>query len=243
MNSRLFSAVAAVSCLGILLLGVAPEASADAIPLPDMGIEMVGFGTEDIVFDIGEFEIEDGGKKWKMKDIKVVNDAWGGMGAITIKEIEFDPDPIVYNVLTIQNMTAGTQTYVATVSLPTTFPAPNIIRGSIDTSLIGTSAQLDALSNSSVYSALIDGSTVWTLQDDPFSLTTPQNAVSSSAAFGFTASAIPVNSSIGIRLEFQLSPGDIATIISDFEVTPEPGTMALLLVGGLAVAGFRRRMR
>ena len=56
--------------------------------------------------------------------------------------------------------------------------------------------------------------------------------------------AVAVGSSIGIVVKFELSPGDTAAIISDFEVAviPEPGSLALVLLGGCVVIWrFRRR--
>jgi hypothetical protein len=78
------------------------------------------------------------------------------------------------------------------------------------------------------------------MQDSPFSLSTPADAVSSSDAFGWVNNNVPVTSDMGITLNFTLSPGDTATIISDFEITPEPGTLAMIALGGI-VLGLRRR--
>jgi hypothetical protein len=201
---------------------------------------MLGYEGEE-VFALSFDEFEQDGKKWKLKEAQVFSDAFGGAGSITIQELEYDPDPLIYHNILVNNPTGSDQTYDLTISLPTTFAAPNVIRGSIDTSLIGPDATVSALLGSSVYTALIDGSGVRTLQDYPFSLTTPQDAVSASESFGPEGNGTAVTSSIGIRLNFTLSPGDTATIISDFEVTPEPGTLVLLGLG--ALLAFRRRMR
>jgi len=155
--------------------------------------------------------------------------------ALTVQELQFATDPIVYNSILVQNITAAPQTYTFGVSLLTSWAAPNSIRGSIDTSLLGTDAQVSSVAGFSIYSAMIDFVTVRTLQDAPFALSTPQPAVSSSDAFGYDLNNIAVNSSIGIELRFTLSPGDTVAIVSDFEVVdviPEPGTAALLLLGG-----------
>ncbi|MCU0771575.1 MAG: PEP-CTERM sorting domain-containing protein [Verrucomicrobia bacterium] len=169
---------------------------------------------------------------------------WGGTADFAVQELRYDLDPIVYNNILMWNNSAVDQAYVVTITLPTTFAAPNQIRGSIDTSVIGTGTLISAPVGGAIYSALIDGNLVETLQDYPFTLGTSQPATSSSAAFGWDLSNIPVNTSIGIRLEFTLSPGDYAAIISDFEVVdviPEPSTFALLGLGFMTLAMARRR--
>jgi hypothetical protein len=169
----------------------------------------------------------------------------GGSTTMTVNEIKFDTDPLIYGNILVQNNTPANQTYTLVFSIPTIWGAPSFIRGSIDTSLIGANATVSALASSSIYSAQIDGATVETLQDNPFSLSTPANAISSGASFGYDVNLIPVTSSIGIQLRFELSPGDTVAIISDFEivseVVPEPGSLALVLLGGGAMILRRQR--
>ena len=125
------------------------------------------------------------------------------------------------------------------MTLPTTFPA-GIMRGSIATSAIGTDALVSAPVGGSIYSALIDGNTVQTLQVAPFALGTGQSATADSQEFLWEA-AVPVTSSMGITISFTLSPGDTVTVISDFEIIPEPASMAMIgLVCGSAFF-IRRR--
>jgi hypothetical protein len=54
---------------------------------------------------------------------------------------------------------------------------------------------------------------------------------------------VAVTTDIGIVLRFQLTPGDTAAIISDFEIVevPEPGTLSLGLLAGALL--FLRRQR
>ena len=140
----------------------------------------------------------------------------------------------------MSNTSGGTQTYQFDITLPTTWTA-GPIRGSIDTSVIGPNALLQAPTGGSVYTALIDGVGVKTLQDAPFAISTPQDAISQSNQFGWEPNAIAVANDIGIRLTFSLSDGATATIISDFEFIPEPasaGLIALVCGGGLFI---RRR--
>jgi len=158
----------------------------------------------------------------------------GLFAKVTIQEFRFDDDPIVYNNILVQNTTAANQIYTIDISMPTIFSAPNQFRGSVHTSIIGTAATISTIGGSPIYSAQIDFSTVRTLQNSPFSLSTPQDAGGASAAFGWDLNNVPVTSSMGIQLRFQLSPGATAAIISDFEIAaiPEPGTLTILLLGG-----------
>jgi len=182
---------------------------------------------------------------WELKTPGGVH--YPGAPWLTVQELNFlaaDPisGPLIYGNMLVQNNTAALQTYTVGFTLPTTFPGPNLIRGSVDTSIIGTDGTISALANSSIYSAQIDFLAVRTLQGFPFTLSTTQSANSSSAQFGFDLNNAAVTSSIGILLQFQLSPGDTAAIISDFQVVavPEPSSMALLLAGG-ALLIWRRR--
>ena len=74
---------------------------------------------------------------------------------------------------------------------------------------------------------MIDGSVVHKLQADPFSVIAPAGSVNNTlATFGSTYSAVPVNASMGIRLDFTLTPGDSAAFLSRFEREVDPdGTL------------------
>lgn len=197
-----------------------------------MTLRTEGVGSWDCYMVADDFRLATDGKSWELKSQKV--NIWAGT-TMTIQQLTFDADPLIFNNILLQNNTLANQIYTVTVALPTTFGAPSGIRGSISTSLIGTAATLTSVAPFSIYSAQIDGVTVRTLQDNPFLLTTPNNAVSDVKSYGIEVNNVPVNSNIGIVLRFELTPGDTATILSDFEVAtliPEPSSLALLLLGG-----------
>lgn len=227
--------------VGVLIyVGGTPKTFAQPTVVPNLVLKAPGLGIAVTnTPDAAAFKLAQDGKSWELVtpgSIKIPGAPW-----LTVQELRYDADPLLYGNVLVQNVSAVPQIYTFGFSLATTWPAPSLMRGSIDTSLIGTDALISAVTNSSIYTAQIDFGTVRTLQDYPFMLSTPQDAVSSSAQFGFELNNIPVNSSIGIQLRFTLSPGDTATIVSDFEVVqvPEPGTLALLLLGGVAF-WFRR---
>ena len=220
-----------------------PGASAQPSIVPSISLTVDGMGqTFNYAQDPASFQAVQSSDMWELSAPETYMEP--GAVQLTVQELRYANDPIVYNSILVQNIAASVQTYTFGVSLATTWTAPNSIRGSIDTSLIGTDAQVASVAGVSIYTAMIDFAAVRTLQDAPFMLTTPQDAVSASDAFGYDLSNIAVNSSIGIQLRFSLSPGDTATIVSDFEVVdviPEPGTMALLLLGGSLLIWRRRR--
>src|SRR5688572_27021887 len=107
---------------------------------------------------------------------------------VRIEELQFDPDPFVLNNILVTNTTTSTQIFSAFVGLPTTFGAPNIISGNVQTSVIDgglDGATVATVSPTAIYQAQIDGVTVATLQNHPFSVTAlPGMSNVASASFG-----------------------------------------------------------
>lgn len=167
---------------------------------------------------------------------------------VRIEELQFDPDPFVLNNILVTNTTTSTQIFSAFVGLPTTFPAPNFISGNVRTNVIdggNDGATVATVSPTALYQAQIDGTTVATLQNHPFSVVAPAGGSNTLAAsFGPTVNNVPVTSNIGIQLRFSLTPGDTAAILSRFDVTeiPEPASAALIGIGlALLASNVRRR--
>ena len=168
---------------------------------------------------------------------------------VVIEGLEFDPDPFVLNNILVTNTTAIPQVFSAFVGVPTTFGGPNVISGNILLGVIDGGLDGASITNAlatPIYQAQIDGTTVATLQNVPFSLVAPVAASNSAtASFGPTISSVPVNSNIGIQLRFTLSPGDTASILSRFDVVavPEPGSAVLIGLGLAALTVRSRRSR
>jgi len=169
-----------------------------------------------------------------------------------------DPDPFINAVFGFTNTTAFTQTYILTSVIPI---APALLGGT----LIGGSSQITVndsnfngvatvtsvaplLGTGFVYNALIDGLVVEDLHGPGFSLSAPfaGGGATANAFFGLpgpTQPGPPALTSIGIRHEITLTPGDSVTLNSNFIVViPEPTTIGLVTLGlaGLALAGRRR---
>jgi hypothetical protein len=190
-----------------------------------------------------DFEYDSAAGVFKLVESKLWGSVWGGLASIELLELEFHPNPYVLNNILVTNNSAVTQSFNIVVALPTTYGSPNQILGSITTQVIdgnSSGATLTAPTSGSVYEAIIDGTTVATLQDDVFVLVAPIAGVNNALDdFGPAANALAVTSYIAIELNFTLSPGDSAAILSRFDVIPEPSSA--LLLGAASLLLVRRR--
>jgi len=159
-----------------------------------------------------------------------------------------DPDPSIVGNVAITNLTTIPQDYSFAFTLPVA-PAfsPSLLNGSVGLTATAdsTAGAVSSVSPDSIYSALIDGSTVKTLLNHPFTL--PVAAFDSNvttAKFGIPTpdAGGAVNTSIGIKLHFNVTPGDQAGITSQFTANPvpEPTTLMGLALGGLVLARRRK---
>ena len=161
-----------------------------------------------------------------------------------------DPDPQLSGNLTVENPGANSIEVILEVILPTAPALPG------STEMIGSAAlglttddgggSLSSLANTPVWQGIIDNTLVGpsaSLFFDPFSQT--NSGFGSSGAnsnFGIpVAVAGPAAlNNIGIRISFDLTGADQASITSVFRVVPGPGGL-LVLVMGMAVGRRRRR--
>ena len=165
-------------------------------------------------------------------------------------DLETDPDPTITNIFSVTNNTPNTESFVVSVSLPTSisFGPPSLIRGSIQAGATDNNFDGVTLANtgtSPIYEGLIDGTSVRTLFDDPTSVSGVGSVSLGALSFGIPVQesvAFATLTSIGLDIRFDLTAGDSASFTANFDVQPipEPGT-ALLLGLGLASLAYRLR--
>ena len=169
---------------------------------------------------------------------------------LTNWNVYLDPDPTVTGTLGIQNNNlVSAQTFNVTFLLPIVAQGPQVqVIGSISGSVTdanGNGATLTNFAPTSIYQAKIDGLTVQTLLNDPqsFSAGSFGSTPWGPGNFGPTTLNQAANTSIAINVIFTLSPGDLASFTSVFNVVaiPESATLVMLSGGlvGLVVLGRR----
>lgn len=165
-----------------------------------------------------------------------------------------DADPFVDAAIQVTNTSNVTSTFSLLMVLPIVPQLPTtLMNGSAGITVTNNGfddpATISPVAGDSIYSAYVDyvdefSAPEATLFGGGYSLSAgPLGTESDSDSFG---DPIPVggpaaNNNIAIRLEFELTPGDQASISSLFNIiaVPTPGALALLGVAGLA--GRRRR--
>lgn len=209
--------------------------------LPHMGAGQPGEGGDLFTFDsIDDFD--ENGVGWVLNGGSYSET--NGQGIITLQGLEFNPDPLVTGTVQIENTTGTEQTYVYHFTQPAVLnTASSIVRGDIAITLLNRGA-LDGASfkdnNTAVYKAYVDGDLVETLLDPTYDLSGPLGNADD-AAFGWQAYGSSVTNDISIVVEFNLSPGDSATVLTSFEIIPEPGTLMLAGLTTLGIVFVRRR--
>ncbi len=174
------------------------------------------------------------------------------MGDLIIESLNLhlDPDPGVASSASVKNLSGVTQTFIFEVTMPVvlTVPAGGSMSGGTSISIADTDFDGDGTMATAgvnaIYQAFIDGVLQKTLFNSPYSLSftgqIPGFTDSDTSNFSdFSTEAL--DSTLKLRHEFEVSPGDTATFNGTFFVIPEPATMGLLGLGGLAL--LRRKQR
>lgn len=159
---------------------------------------------------------------------------------------------LVTSNIVLTNTTSTSQDFTVTTILPVPAKGPaTLIRGANSGSVGDNSFAQDgatiqtATTGAPFYTALMDGSPVRTLRDGPQSFSAPGGGTATVPTTNFGIPAFEfgpaVNTSIGIRNQFNLTRDDSITMNSTFLVAiPTPGAAVLLGMSGL-VAIRRRR--
>ena len=167
-------------------------------------------------------------------------------------ELDLDSDPVVTGTTAITNTFSTTQHITLLFTLPITpIPGATLTGGSFRgtvTDRDGDGATLATFGpGTAFYTALIDGADWQTLYPHSQSVAAGQFLSSNvpSTNFGSPIPSLlgpPALTTIGIRLDFTLTPFDSASFTSNHVVNPvpEPQTAGLLLIG-LALLAKRRR--
>jgi hypothetical protein len=238
LSRRSLGSFCAALAVSFAITGGASQAFAGTIKLPTIAISIEGNSASPFIYSPSTSDYRpatnaDGGYELiGTRDFDILLN----LAHLTIEQLQWDPDPFVLNNILVTNTTDSTLTFSAFVGLPTTFPAPNFISGNVTTSVSDggrAGATVAAMAGDSLYAAQIDGATVATLQDFPFSLSAAGGGSNTaSASFGPVLNGVPVTSNIGIQLRFSLTAGDTAAILSRFDVVesvPDAGSSAALV--------------
>ena len=242
LRSRLLLALAAL----ILLAPVA--AKADPVPTGySMWVNLGGeyFSGADLAPDL-TFVADAYGGTWTLNGPVAATN-----GTVSSWSSVYDFDPFVTNNVSIVNTTGVVQTYIVGVTSPIAPQLPStLMNGSIGITITNTptgGVTLTSVAPDAVYSARIDGTTVATLDNHPYTLTCAPAFCSTTQNVSF-GSPIPIGgpgatTNIGITLRFTLTPGDQASVTSVFNIVavPEPGTALMLGAGLLGLVAIGRR--
>ncbi len=176
-----------------------------------------------------------GGSNWMMEDI----------------HLQGNVDPVISADFSVHNVSAVTQSYSFTFSLPVSaIPGSTLTGGSVGVTVTDTNgdgATVGVSGAGLLYDAQIDGVSYQTLSVLPLS----SGSFLSNTAGATFGSPIPsqagpsVAGNIGIKFDFTLTPDDRVGITAVFVVVdesnvPEPASLALLASGALALV-YRRR--
>jgi hypothetical protein len=152
-------------------------------------------------------------------------------------------DTVILNYV-VTNNSLVTTTFLITANEIANISGPTLMTGSVQgtvTDLNGDGAFVGVPASGFMYTALIDGVSAGAgmqLMNAPFAAGQFLSGTGGPEFSGIVVGP-QVNATIGIMLEFTLSPGDSASFTSIFTVIPGPGVLAGM--AGLVALGRRRR--
>ena len=129
--------------------------------------------------------------------------------------------------------------------LPATFGGNGAMTLTIRPSQFGNDGELNTSGGNPIWTYLINGNVNGSLYQSPFQLagTSPAQG-DSTLNTNQTLSSFQFNqpvSNVGIRIEFDLTPGEKVTFNGVFAFIPAPGALCLFGLAGLVGMGRRRR--
>jgi hypothetical protein len=214
-------------------------------------------GSLDIQFSVGSSN-----EQWTAPIVSIgngwgVNDGTNNWGGATLSwhNVGINYDPYMSASVNVVNNTAFTQTYTLIFTMPIGSPILGglLVGGSVGATFTDSnnsgigSALSTAGPGTAMYYGRIDNVDVLPLLPDVTTLGVlfPGGSNSTNTSAGLPGPTISepgnANTSIGIKHEFTLTPGDSAGFTSFFIVeAPEPASLSLLAMGAL-VAVRRRR--
>ena len=164
--------------------------------------------------------------------------------------IDIDSDPVVTGVTGVTNLFSTTQQFTLIFTLPVApIPGSTLTGGSFRGTVTdndGNGATISTVAGSALYTAQLDGANWQSLYPHNIAIAAPAfgSQAITTQSFGSPIPSLPgpgVASSIGIRLDFNLTAFDSASFTSNHVViAPEPQTAALVAIG-LALIAMRRR--
>ena len=229
---------AALVVAGAIALPAAIAAAGNGAP--DVSIEFGVGGNDPLVFNPMGSNV--GGNVYNYAGNEV------GEGWVFSYDLNADADPFISGNIVVQNVSFSDQTFDFTVFLPTSVLPSSLIGGSVAGGLTDNSGNGAALGlldgNDSIWSAIIDGTTVATLLGEGAAAGAFESVSIGPEAFGTPIPSMEgpaVEDYMAINIAFELSAGASASFTSVFVAqVPAPAGLALLGVAGVV---SRRRRR
>lgn len=223
------------------LLASASAVAGPVVPSTTALQYSISDGNTNVVFNPTNVPVdEDGSFLWLANPVNT------NTFTISSLNITGNVDPILGASFDLLNNTAGDVTYVIDITLPVAAVNPGTLNtGSAGLAITDTNGNGVTASDGSpasvFYTASIDGSPLASI-DLLDSDLTAGNFLSNDTNGAFAQGGPAIATSIGLRYELTLSGGDRAAVSGVFvSQVPEPGSLALIAVGGALAIRRRRR--